>query len=78
MTCEAVIREISNYIDGELDRGLRREIEQHLKDCEDCQVIIDQTRLTVEIFCDSEPVELPEDVRRRLHHALRSLYEAQK
>lgn len=78
MTCEAVIREISNYIDGDLDMDLRREIEAHLKDCEDCQVIIDQTRLTVDIFCDSELVELPEDVRRRLHQALRKMYEARK
>jgi predicted anti-sigma-YlaC factor YlaD len=71
LTCEAVIREISNFIDGDLDSALRREIEGHLKDCKDCQVIIDQTKLTVDIFCDSELVELPEDVRRRLHQALR-------
>ena len=71
MTCEAVIREISNYIDGDLHAELRREIEAHLKDCKDCQVIIDQTKLTVDIFCDSEMVELPDDVRQRLHQALR-------
>ena len=71
MTCEAVIREISNYIDGDLQADMRREIEAHLKDCKDCQVIIDQTKLTVDIFCDSEMVELPDDVRQRLHQALR-------
>ena len=71
MTCQAVVREISNYIDGDLDAAMRGEIEAHLADCRDCQVIIDQTKLTVEIFCDSELVELPEDVRNRLHQALR-------
>lgn len=71
MTCEAVIREISNYIDGDLDAAMRREIEGHLKGCKECQVIIDQTKLTVDIFCDSEMVELPADVRQRLHEALR-------
>lgn len=71
MTCEAVIREISNYLDGDLEADLRREIEAHLSGCKECQVIIDQTRFTVAIFCDSEMVDLPDDVRDRLHQALR-------
>jgi len=76
LTCEAVIREISNYLDGDLDTTLRRAIEAHLADCKDCQVIIDQTKLTIDIFCDSEMVELPEDVRRRLHETLRRRMQA--
>jgi hypothetical protein len=34
-------------------------------------MVVDQTRLTVEIFCDSKLVELPGDVKSRLHEALR-------
>lgn len=71
MTCDAVIREISNYIDGELDAAVRSDIESHLDGCKECQVIIDQTKLTVDIFCDSELIDLPDDVRQRLHDALR-------
>ena len=74
MTCESVIQEISNYIDGDLDMHLRREIESHLKGCRECQVIVDQTRFTVDIFCDSQLVVLPDDVRNRLHEALRRTY----
>jgi hypothetical protein len=33
-------------------------------------VVVDTTRKTIQIFCNSEPVPLPEDVRRRLHTAL--------
>lgn len=71
MNCNGVIRELSSYIDGELDVAVKQEIERHLAHCEDCTLIVDQTRKTVEIFCDSEPVELPLDVRSRLHDALR-------
>ena len=71
MNCKSVIREISDYIDGELELSARQELERHLEDCEDCKVVVDQTRLTVEIFCDSKPVELPADVKTRLHDALR-------
>ena len=79
MKCSAVVREISNYIDGDLDNGMRREIESHLSDCRECQVIVDQTKFTIDVFCDSELVDLPEHVRQRLHQALRrKMQEARK
>jgi len=71
LNCKSVIREISDYIDGDLDLSVKQELERHLEDCEDCKMVVDQTRLTVEVFCDSKPVELPGDVKSRLHEALR-------
>ena len=71
MNCKGVIREISNYIDGALAPAETQELERHLAHCEDCKMIVDQTKLTVDVFCDSEPVELSPDVKSRLHQALR-------
>ena len=71
MNCKGVIREISDYIDGELGLSARQELERHLENCEECKMVVDQTKLTVEIFCDSKPIELPGDVKARLHDALR-------
>ncbi len=71
MNCKGVIREISDYIDGELELPVRLELESHLEHCGDCKMVVDQTRLTVDVFCDSKPVELPADVKFRLHDALR-------
>lgn len=71
MNCQGVIHELSNFIDGELDGAMKLELERHFKDCEDCRLVVDQTKKTIEIFCDCEPVELPSDVRVRLHDALR-------
>jgi len=71
LNCKGVIRELSNYIDGDLDPGLKTELERHLNHCEDCTMIVDQTKKSIEILCDSKPVELPSDVRSRLHAALR-------
>ena len=70
MNCKGVIREISNYLDGELELSVKQELERHLEHCDDCRMTVDQTRLTVEIFCDEEAVELPADVKLRLHDAL--------
>jgi anti-sigma factor RsiW len=70
LNCKGVIREISNYIDGDLNAAMKQELERHLDHCEDCAMVVNQTKMTVEIFCDSQPVELPTDVRSRLHEAL--------
>ncbi len=71
MNCEDVIHELSDFIDSELDAALKQELESHLRDCEDCRLVVNQTKKTIEIFCDSELVELPSAVRSRLHDALR-------
>jgi anti-sigma factor RsiW len=70
LNCKGVIREISNYIDGDLDPVVRQELERHLEHCEDCTMIVDQTKKSIEILCDSKPISLPSDVRSRLHAAL--------
>ena len=71
MNCKGVIREISNYIDGELELPAKQELERHLEHCGECNLVVNQTRLTVEVFCDSKPIELPGEVKSRLHDALR-------
>jgi hypothetical protein len=50
---------------------MKQEIESHLDGCKECKLVVNQTKKTIEIFCDSEPVELPGDVRSRLHEAVR-------
>jgi len=76
LKCKGVIREISSYLDGDLDASLRQELERHFDDCQDCRMVVDQTKLTIEIFCDKQPVELPNEVRSRLHDALRKKIKA--
>jgi len=72
LNCETVTREISSYIDGELDVHLRVELELHLEGCRHCTVVLNQVKMTVELFCDAEPVDLPSDVRSRLYEALQN------
>jgi anti-sigma factor RsiW len=76
VNCEAVIREISNYIDGELEPMMRQDLEHHLKGCKHCSLTVDQTRMTVQLFCDEEIVELPADVKMRLHEGLKKKWKA--
>jgi anti-sigma factor RsiW len=66
MRCRQVVDKISEYLDGGLDPEMVSELERHLAHCEDCRVIVDTTRKTVEIFYDTEPAPLPNGVRERL------------
>jgi anti-sigma factor RsiW len=70
LNCKGVVRELSEYLDGNLDPTLAQELNRHLEHCDDCRVVVDTTRKTIEIYCNTEPLPLPPDVRQRLHRAL--------
>lgn len=70
MNCKTLVSELENYLDKELDATLRATIEEHLSKCKKCRLIVDTTKKTVEIYCNSEPAPLPADTRKRLHEAL--------
>lgn len=70
MNCKGVIRQLSEYLDGELDAALLQELEKHLEACEDCHLVVDTTRKTIEVYCNTEPLAMPPGVRERLQRAL--------
>jgi len=70
VNCRNIIHELCSYLDGELDRPVVTDIEAHLSRCSDCRLIVDTTRKTIEIYCNAQPIPLPDDVRQRLHEAL--------
>ena len=70
MTCKEVIRKLSDYLDGELDPVLAEQLARHLEHCEDCGLVVDTTRKTIELYCNAEPAPLPEEVRRQLDRAM--------
>ena len=71
MNCKGVIRRVSSYIDGELEATVVEEIELHLKECPGCTILVQQTRLTVHLYYDSDLVDFPMEVQARLHEKLR-------
>ncbi len=71
MNCNGVIRRVSSYIDGELEATVVEEIELHLRECPDCTILVQQTRLTVHLYYDSDLVDFPMEVQARLHKKLR-------
>ncbi|MBI3404815.1 MAG: zf-HC2 domain-containing protein [Acidobacteria bacterium] len=70
MKCKELVRELSEYFDGTTDPGLIAELERHLANCEDCRMIVDTTKKTIRLYCNSEPAPLDADVSARLQKAL--------
>lgn len=65
--CKQLLSGLSEYIDGNLQAELCAEIEEHLKNCENCRIVVNTLRKTVEIYELTLPLaELPEGVRERL------------
>lgn len=70
--CHEMMDIFSEYIDGSLKKKLCDEIERHLVDCENCTVVVNTLRKTIELYQKtSEPAALPEDIRQRLYVHLR-------
>lgn len=69
--CKEVKGFLGDYLDGDLDPDLCRELHQHLNHCDPCRVVVDTTRQTIRFYCDRRPVDLPEDIASRLFERLR-------
>lgn len=69
--CRHLLNSLSGYIDHDLSLELCDEIERHLAGCENCRIVIDTLRRTVELYHDNNtPAALAEDVRQRLYMRL--------
>ena len=70
MNCEEVWREVSNYIDGDVDVALRSSMEEHFKTCQRCASVLAGTRNVVQLYGDERMLEVPAGFSRRLEKRL--------
>jgi Putative zinc-finger len=70
VNCEQVWREISNYVDGDVDAGLRATMEEHLKTCKRCASMLAGTKNVVALYGDERMLEVPAGFSRRLEKRL--------
>ena len=70
VNCEHVWREISNYIEGDVDPALRAALEEHFKGCKHCTAVLDGTRNVVKLYGDAQLFELPAGFSLRLRRRL--------
>ncbi len=70
VSCHRVLQELSNYLDEDIDPGLRAAIEEHVRGCHRCSVLLDSTRKMLYVVGDERVFEIPGGYSERLHKAL--------
>ena len=68
--CQGLLGSLSEYIDGELPPELCKEIEKHLEGCDNCRVVLNTTRRTIDLVQIPLEEAVPDDVRDRLFKRL--------
>ena len=70
MKCKDFLKELNEYLDGNIDVQLKTELEEHLQWCHNCFVVCNTTKKTIEIYRDNEVYHLPDPIRDRLKQAI--------
>jgi len=69
--CEEVWREISNFVEGEVDPALRAAMEEHFRGCKRCTAVLDGTRNVILLYGDDRMFEVPLGFSQRLQRRLK-------
>jgi hypothetical protein len=70
VNCQQVWKEISNYIEGDVDAGLRLAMDEHFGICTRCKSVLEGTRNVVQLYSDERMIEVPIGFGRRLERRL--------
>ncbi len=74
ITCEEVWRDISDYVDDELDLMQRTALEEHFAECRHCASVLEGTCNIIRLYRDERvlapPKEFHDRLRRRLDQRL--------
>jgi hypothetical protein len=65
-----VWREVSNYLEGEVDAGLRSAMDAHFRSCQRCSSVLAGMRNVTQLYGDERMIEVPAGFGRRLEKRL--------
>jgi anti-sigma factor (TIGR02949 family) len=75
MNCKEVIRQMSEFIDGDLDECRCDSVKSHLEECPACRGVFDTFRTTIDLSKKLLRTQIPEDIRSRLREKLKDEYQ---
>ncbi len=73
ISCADAVRQLWEYLDGTVDDGDRRLIDQHLARCRRCCGELEFARELRRALADAGKVDLPDDVLLRLNQTIEEL-----
>lgn len=70
--CHDLLGHLSEYIDGEISEDLKKELEEHIQNCENCRIVLDTTKKTIYLYQRTNlDKKVPEAMTERLYQALK-------
>jgi anti-sigma factor (TIGR02949 family) len=70
VSCHEIWREISNYLDHDVDPTLRERMEQHFAHCRHCAALLDSTHNVLVLIGDNRSFTVPFGFSQRLYAKL--------
>jgi Putative zinc-finger len=70
MTCSEFLAMLDDLIDDSVTQEMRVDLQDHLRGCEHCEVTLNTTRKTIQIYRSHQLYEMPQGLRERLHAAI--------
>lgn len=71
MSCEEARRDLSDYIDEELDPSTRHAFEAHVQSCPRCTSLLEATRNLIRLYRDERIFPMPEGMSERIEKRIR-------
>ena len=72
ISCLEVWREISNYVDNDVEPELRARMEAHFRACAHCKAVVDGTKNVVKLVADGVEYPVPEGFSKRLYNKIKN------
>jgi anti-sigma factor RsiW len=78
VNCTDFLAKLTDFFDNQIDPDLLAEVKEHLGTCHHCEVVVNTTRKTIDIYRHQQPYEFPEDLSNRLRSAIMARCSASK
>jgi anti-sigma factor RsiW len=71
LSCQELTELVTDYLEGALPRAEQARFEQHLAECGNCEIYLEQIRSTIRLTGTLAPEELSPEAEEALLHAFR-------
>jgi predicted anti-sigma-YlaC factor YlaD len=69
-TCRSLLEGLSLFAEGEASPELCAEIQRHMDGCENCRIVVDTLRRTIDLYHRLPRPDMPEAARENLYQSL--------
>jgi len=70
MTCTDFLAKLTDFFDGTVPPDLMSEVEHHIAECKHCEVVLDSTTKTINIYRDHELYDFTPELQERIHTSI--------